>query len=158
MTSSRFDRLKANVRQYQTKRQIENHFKKYKKVYIPVSAAVVGAGITFLIMRGKVNSSGMTGTASSGVTGTGDNNLSSFSPKINIVGNRNFVNLQPVVMSNRQGAPSWVVRCLETGETFASQRSAAIANDIPESILSKCLNGLISDAHGLHFERICLAA
>jgi hypothetical protein len=62
------------------------------------------------------------------------------------------------ISSNRQGSPSWVVRCIETDEVFTSQRKAALALDIPQSELSQHLSGRLDSAHGRTFERICMAA
>jgi hypothetical protein len=137
--------------------KIKEHFKKYKTVYIVVGTAVVTATITVIIMK-KINiKTGMTGLALTGMTGLGESASSLVMENINNVGINNGI-LTQVINSYRQGGPAWVTRCLETGEVFSSQKSAALANNITESILSKHLNGLIENAKGLHFERICMAA
>ena len=55
---------------------------------------------------------------------------------------------------SRRGHPGNIIKCLETGETFASQNRASELLHIPSSVISKHLNGLIKDAKGLHFEKI----
>ena len=61
------------------------------------------------------------------------------------------------ISADRQGPPSWVVRCLETGDVFKSQRTAARELNVTPSNLSRHLNGLQDTAQGLHFERIAMA-
>jgi hypothetical protein len=122
------------------------HVKENKKVYIAFGGGVAFAGITCLIVRGvapRPISSSVTGAAGSNVIGAG---------KKVVLRNVSFF------AANRQGPPSWVVRCLETGDVFTSQRAAALALGIAETNLSKHLNGLLQHAQGYHFERICLAA
>lgn len=138
--------------------KVKQHFTKHKTKYIVVGAVVI-AGITWAIVRQKSHiSPELLGTASPELLGTGENVISVFAPNTHIRGDNNHINLQQVISANRQGAPSWVVRCLETGEVYSSQRSAAIANGIAESDLSRHLNGIRDLSEGLHFERICLAA
>ena len=70
----------------------------------------------------------------------------------------NLGTLNYTVEANRQGPPSWVVRCLETGEVFSSQNKAAEVLNVSPHDISLYLNGLKDNAGGLHFERICMAA
>jgi len=115
---------------------------------VPILTGVGGAslaGITCLIMRGAASqpiSSSITGTAGSCITGTRN--------KV-VMSNVSFIS------ANRQGSPSWVVQCTETGDVFRSQRAAALAMGINQVELSKHLNGKIPHANDMHFERICLA-
>lgn len=97
------------------------------------------------------------GVAAAGVTALA---MSKFGPSINIAGNRNKIVMGSLtyIEANRQGPPSWVVRCLETGDIFTSQRAAALALNINEQTISRQINGLIESANDFHFERICLAA
>jgi tyrosine-protein phosphatase YwqE len=125
---------------------IKEHIAKHKVVYSSLATGVVFAGITALIMRGVAKqpiSSSVTGTAGSSVTGTG---------KKVVISNVSFIS------SDRQGPPSWVVRCKETGNIFTSQRAASLAMEISETNISKQLNGLQTSAQGYTFERICMAA
>jgi hypothetical protein len=62
------------------------------------------------------------------------------------------------ISADRQGPPSWVVRCKETGSIFTSQNSAAIEMGLSSSHLSSHLNGMRDHVDGYHFERICMAA
>jgi hypothetical protein len=75
-----------------------------------------------------------------------------------VSGKNNTLENVSLISVARQGPPSWVVWCKETQQPFLSQRSAAFSNGIPEVTLSRHLNGLLENANGLHFERICMAA
>ena len=97
-------------------------------------------------MRSNVSqsiSSSVTGTAGSNVIGTG---------KKVVMYNVSYIS------ADRQGPPSWVIRCKETGTLFTSQRMATLEMSITETNISKQLNGLQENAQGYHFERICMAA
>ena len=54
----------------------------------------------------------------------------------------------------RRGHPGVVVRCLETGETFASIRRTSEVMDISRTALRKHLNGLKDSVGGFTFEII----
>lgn len=142
---SRFipEEVKVNV-EVEGVDDLKTHIRENKRRYL---LGVLGfAGITCLVMRGVASqpiSSSVTGAAGSNVIGAG---------KKVVMRNVSFIS------SNRQGPPSWVVRCLDTGDIFTSQRSAALALGITETNLSKHLNGLQETAEGLSFERICMAA
>lgn len=141
--------------------EIKEHFEKYKVYYVGAACLVVGVGLAYFtlpIMKKLFISPEMLGTASPEMLGTGEKTVSSFNANVRFIGDNNHINLQQVISANRQGAPSWVVRCLESGEVYPSQRAAAIANGIAESDLSRHLNGLRDLAENLHFERICMAA
>ena len=136
---------------------VKEHVYKNKKTYVACGlTAITVAGITMLVMRPRIGSA-IGGAAGPAVGGTGQSGVSNFISPVN-VGGKTTVNLSQVIEAHRQGPPSWVVRCLETGEAWASQRSAALANGLQESHLSSHLNGLRDHVNGLHFERVCLAA
>lgn len=125
---------------------IKEHFKKHRTIYLCTATGVVVAGITCVIMRGVASrhiEDGCTVLAKGGYT---------------VLGKSVVTNNVSYISSNRQGPPSWVVRCIETGNIFASQKSAAIEMGIDPSNLSKHLNGIFNNADGYHFERICMAA
>lgn len=124
---------------------IVEHVKKHKTEYI-FGATVVIAGITYIIMRDVISQ-----PISRGISVTADRGIS-------VVGKRVVMNNVSYISANRQGSPSWVVRCLETGAIFPSQRSAAFEMILPESEISKQLNGVMDNVRGFHFERICMAA
>ena len=52
----------------------------------------------------------------------------------------------------RRGHPGNIIKCLETGELFASQNRAAAVNGLSASNLSQHLNGKQDAVSGLHFE------
>ena|SRR4029077_2835017 len=127
--------------------EVKSHFEKYKFVYLAGGIGVGVAGFTYLIMRG-VDSSEPIGR---GISVTAERGIS-------VLGKRVVMNNVSYISSNRQGPPSWVIRCVETGDIFTSQISAAKEMDLPASEISKQLNGIMDHVRGYHFERICLAA
>ena len=141
--------------------EIKEHFERYKMYYVGAACFVIGVGLAYFtlpIMKKLFISPEMLGAASPEMLGTGEKTVSIFNPEVKVLGSNNHINLQQVISANRSGAPSLVVRCLESGEVYPSQRSAAIANGIAESDLSRHLNGIRDLAENLHFERICMAA
>jgi hypothetical protein len=124
---------------------IKEHISRHKVAYSFGSGFIV-AGITFCIMRGVASqpiSRGIAVTAERGIA---------------VLGKKVVMNNVSYISAHRQGPPSWVVRCLETGHIFSSQNSAALEMGILKSDLSQHLNGVKDHANGFHFERICLAA
>jgi hypothetical protein len=128
---------------------VKAHLREHKEAYITGGICLgvgVLAGITGTIVRSNAQqpiSRGISATARRGIS---------------VAGKRVVLNNVSYISSNRQGAPSWVVRCLETGAIFTSQRSAAEEMELPAAEVSKHLNGLMDHVRGYHFERICLAA
>ena len=124
---------------------LKEHIDRHKVAY-SFAAGVALAGITAVIMRDVFSqpiSRGIAVTAERGIA---------------VLGKRVVMNNVSYISANRQGPPSWVVRCVETGEIFTSQKQAAEVMGIPSAELSKHLNGLRDHVYNNHFERICLAA
>lgn len=129
---------------------IKDHVKRHRIAYLLGSSAVV-AGVVYFFTRSTtavervsegVNAQeGLVNTASLSVSG-----------KNHTLKNVSFI------LSNRQGPPSWVVRCVETDKIFTSQLSAAKEMGLPAKEISRHLNGLRDHVRGFHFERICMAA
>jgi hypothetical protein len=63
----------------------------------------------------------------------------------------NITNVTNVV---RRGHAGNIVRCVETGEIFASQNRAADLLDISRTALSQHLKGAKDDVNGMHFEKV----
>ena len=122
--------------------KIKTHWEKYKQTYITVGVGVV-VGVTIFIVARKT----------APTLNIGKSAVVTDVKQFVIKGDLNYT-----ITSNRQGSPSWVVRCIETGDVFSSQNEAAKTLGINTSILSKQLNGLTESINGLHFERICMAA
>ena len=61
---------------------------------------------------------------------------------------------QIINMLVRRGHPGNVVRCVETGEVFASQNRAANALGLTPTDVAQQLNGWRQHAHGYTFERL----
>lgn len=125
--------------------KFKNHLTKHKWKYI-LGGTIVVAGITMLITRHRL------------VPHIEYSSNVFAQDSINVLGKNVVTNNVSFISSNRQGSPSWVVRCLETDQVFTSQNSAAKALNISASNLSQHLNGILEHADGLHFERICMAA
>ena len=153
---------------------LKDHLKRNKAAYI--TGGVSFAVITYLIMRGRhavVGNAASDGpdmatvrslskhigrgipvTASRGIPVTGENaSINNF-----VSGKNNVLSAISYISANRQGPPSWVVRCIETGNIFTSQNAASIEMDIPANELSRHLTGVLEDVRGFHFERVCMAA
>lgn len=75
-----------------------------------------------------------------------------------VVGINNKLDQSVITLIDRSGPPSWVTYCVETGEEWLSQRSAAIAEGIRMSDLSSHLNFGTELANGKHYGRRGLAA
>jgi hypothetical protein len=139
----------GRIRTYICKNKIVLHVRKHKEAYI-AGTVCLGAGVlagnSRSLMRSVVQQ-----PISRGISVTADRGIA-------VVGKRVSLNNVSYISANRKGAPSWVVRCLETGAIFTSQRSAATEMGLPENELSRHLNGLRDHVRGNHFERICLAA
>lgn len=137
-----FDKIKARIKE----REIKKHVKDHRTVYLCAATGVAVAGITCLIMRSVSSqhiSRGSAVTANRGIA---------------VVGKSVVMNNVSYISSNRQDSPSWVVRCIETGAIYSSQRAAAMAMDLSEQEISKHLNGVRDHVRGFTFERICMAA
>lgn len=131
--------------------KVRKHWKNNHKFYIGAGGGMVLAGITYTIMRGRYEALAVGGayglkTADTSVT---MRTLSIFSDQNNVVN---------VLTREGRGHPGYIIRSLDTDQIFFSQRDAASFFDISETLLSKHLSGKITDAKGLRFERICMAA
>lgn len=126
--------------------RFKKHVKEHQVIYSCVITTVVVAGITAIVMRSIASQS-----ISHSVTVTADRSVTVIGKKI-VMDNVSYIS------ADRPGPPSWVVRCIETGEIFTSQRTAALELSISATNISKQLNGLQENAEGYHFERICMAA
>lgn len=128
--------------------KLKAHWEKYKQTYIMVGVSiavsiVVGVGV-YVLTKPKTPNINVD-------MNVGDNN---HDPQQMV----NLGTLNYTIEANRQGPPSWVVRCLETGEVFSSQNKAAEALGVSKQDISLSLNGIKDNAGGLHFERICMSA
>lgn len=114
--------------------KVKGHFKKHKTKYIVGGAcAVVGVTVgAYLGNKGMINFQLV--------------NTGSVSQVQNIDNSINIL--------TRRGHASNIVRCVETGETYASQNRAAQLLGINPSELSNHLRGNRDNAGGLHFEKV----
>ena len=113
--------------------KIRTHISENKNVYIAAGVGVtVGAVLVGGMFYGRqviINDS---------------LNVSVNSPKTNIV----IANL------TRRGHPGNIIRCVETGEVFASQRRAAEALGLNRIDIYKMLKGELDNVKGLSFENL----
>ncbi len=138
------EEIKSYYRDKQVKEKTKAHFEKYKTVYYCIGTGIVVAGATVLYMnRATPKSHDVNVHAGENAVVAGKNVVMS---------NVNFIT------SNRQGPPSWVIRCIETDQIFTSQNAAANEMGLPASEISRHLNGVIDNVKDYTFERICLAA
>ena len=120
-------------------RTIKAHVKDNAKMYIVgASCVVVGSTITFVALR----------------------NLSATDTKvISKVGGIHYKSTNIIQTTlERRGHPGNIVRCIETGEVFASQNRAADALKISPTALGRHLKGLRNQVGGLTFETLGEAA
>jgi hypothetical protein len=117
--------------------RIKQHLKDNKKVYL-IGAGCLTAGY---LLRG---------VSSPDVVQTFTNSTDNVAAVINRSKNVDVV----IKYLNTRNYVANPVRCLETGEEWASQIEAAIAKAINPAILSQHLNNKLAHANGLHFERV----
>jgi hypothetical protein len=127
--------------------KVKKHIKKHKVVYSCSITAIGVATFTAIIMR-SVAASQHIDCGNAVVAKRG----------IAVLGKRVVMRNVSYFSADRQGPPSWVVRCKETGDIFTSQIAAAKEMGISAADLSQHLNGRKEHAQGYTFERICLAA
>lgn len=126
--------------------KIKDHFRENKAAYISGGLGIIaGAGFTCIIMRGRH-------ARIQGVLDTAENSV--FVRPLSILSNGMTNNVVNVIERGGRGHPGYIVQCLETGETFASQVQAANKMNIPEVLLSAHLRGKFPDVDGFHFERL----
>ena len=121
---------------------VKKHVEEHCFAYIAVTGAAV-AGITCCIMRGRHAEIPRVSDGPDTVT---VRPLSFFSRQENTI--------TTVIEREGRGHPGYRVRCLETGEEFASQGEAARALKALPAIVSGHLKGKVDDVHGHHLERI----
>ena len=126
-----------------TGEKLKKHFRDNKKVYIAVgiTAAVVGTGAYILYANHKA-SCGVAQQMVHDISAGGD---------VQIAG-RDVVNV--VEGLAKRGHAGNVVRCIETGEIFASQNRAASLFGGDSITMSQHLNGVLENFKGFHFERL----
>jgi hypothetical protein len=139
--------------------KVKKHVKDHKVAYI-VGGSIIVAGITYLIVRDITSSQhikrGIPVLAQRGIPVLDESVTNQ--PIQTAVFGKAVMNNVSYISANRQGPPSWVIRCVDTGDIFTSQAKAAIELGIPANELSRHLNGTLDNVRGLHFERICMAA
>jgi hypothetical protein len=115
--------------------KIKKHFRDHKEAYITGGVClVVGAAVTYLVVKGNT-----------------DPELDESIKLINtITGDHNTIITQIV----RRGHPGDIVRCIETGEVFASKNRAAAMNGISATALRNHLSGITESVKGLTFETL----
>lgn len=128
--------------------KLKEHIKKNESTYKAIGCGFLFAGFTYTIM--KRNPELLSGSGSKLLSGSEVRSFSLFS-KVN--GNQ-INKAVTTIHTGDRGHSGFVTKCLDTGELFRSQKAAARAFDIPESILSSHLNGKFTDALGYKFERV----
>jgi hypothetical protein len=141
-----FDKQRQSLEASKNYQKVKTHVQTNQKVYIAGIGGAAFAGITCFIMRGAASQPINCGTSVVAERG------------ISVLGKKVVMSNVSYISADRQGPPSWVVRCKQTGDIFTSQRSAAVELGLPQAELSKHLNGVMDNVRGYNFERICLAA
>ena len=128
--------------------KVKAHWEKYKQTYITIGVGIAASVVVGVVVYALTKRNNPDINVDMNV---GDNN---HDPQQMV----NLGTLNYTIKANRQGPPSWVVRCVETGEVFSSQNKAADSLGIGSKDISCQLNGIKPDVNGLHFERVCIAA
>lgn len=137
-----FEKLKqtktaSKVRTAQKARAVKSHIQNHKAVYVSgVSCLVVGA------LAGAISSGKMENKQFADAWKI--LHIQYKSPNVN--------NLEQTTVLVRRGHPGNIVKCVETGEIFASQQRASEALGISASNLSRHLRGDMPHVKGLTFE------
>ena len=114
--------------------KVKGHFKKHKVKYIVGGACLVVGGTVGVYLGNK-------GIINIQLVNTGSvTQVQNIDKSVNVL--------------TRRGHAGNVVRCLETGEIFASQNRACDLLGLNRSDLSNHLNGAKDEVKGLHFEKI----
>jgi hypothetical protein len=142
----RIDRFRKYVADNEVNKKVKTHLEEHKLLYCCIGSAVAGAGIGVLWM--KKNPSW---------PNTNDIKVKAGRDAI-VAGKNVMMKNVTFITANRQGPPSWVVRCIETGSIFPSQNNAASQMNLSAAHISEHLNGVRDHVNGYTFERICLAA
>lgn len=117
-----------NIVHHQTVETVKTHLQENKKVYIASGVSLVVGAVGALAFSGG-----------------GTQIVDSFK----LINWKSPHTSQTVLV--RRGHPGFIIRCNQTGELFASQRRAAIANGINQGTLSSHLHGKYPDIGGLTF-------
>lgn len=134
------------------KQKLQAHWNEYRLFYIGTGVGLALAGITYGIVKHKNGKS--TYWAHSPMESPPTGHIG-FIFSDSTISDSTFVN---VLERDGRGHPGYLTRCLETGLTYPSQKSAAAAFGFDKTHMSDHLHGRLENLGGYHFERICMAA
>lgn len=149
--------MQDEVQELPRAQKIKNHFSRNREFYI-YAGLVVGSSVLSVavaeITRSIVRDHSLPIRVAVGEPAQGAVGVLGKKVKIK----DSTLNTVSYISANRQGPPSWIIRCKETGEVFVSQKAAALAMNLPMSHISLHLNGKMKHVRGFTFERIAMAA
>lgn len=122
-----------------------DHYYRHEMLYKGIA---IGAGATLLVV-GAVHYRSLYVLTKNGGAGA-LSLIASDEAVVNAAGRDLYV----IQQLKRRGHPGYVVRCNETGETFASINRAATMNDISPSTIRNQICGRIPNAKGLTFTKL----
>jgi hypothetical protein len=131
----------GNAEEVDLTKEVKNHFERNKSAYISGLGCL---GMVFLMTRGRHV------VAPNVPAGQ---NVVTVRP-LSLLSNRVTTSVVTVIEREGRGHPGYIVKCIETGELFTSQKRAALAQGVSDSTFSQHLNGLRPHVGGLHFERV----
>lgn len=134
--------------------RIKAHLEKHRTNYIILGTSVVVAGITMAIMKDpkRVLLSETQTTLLSEVVAPDQAHARPF-----IFSDHSIMNMGTVTNNihyGKKGHPGFLTIWVETGKIYKSQKAAARAIGVSDSLMSTHLNGKLSDLDGQHFERL----
>lgn len=143
--------------------KLKIHLKRHKTFYVGLGTGIVLAGITVLIVKGRLALQSPPGPS---FADSGKELCTKLDARMEwsektptgsfIYGYNNHNNTITTIHNGGRGHSGYVTRCVETGELFATQGDAARTYGIPETILSKHLNYGRDLVENLTFERVGL--
>lgn len=114
--------------------KVKGHFEKHKIKYIVGGTCLVAGGAVGVYLGNK-------GIINVQLVNTGEvTQVQNIDKSVNIL--------------SRRGHAGDVIRCLETGETFASQKRAAEVYGVNQGDISKHLKGKKDSVKGMTFEKV----
>jgi hypothetical protein len=127
--------------------EFKAHVVRHKVVYLMGSYVTV-AGITCLIMRGRISTLALRGVEESIVryAALDIRPLSFFS--------KQTINIVSVIERDGRGHPGYLTKCIENGILFSTQGEAARSVGSNSTAMSRHLTGNLPHLNNHHFERI----
>lgn len=128
--------------------EVKNHFERNKATYLTLGIA----GITLLIMKGRIETLAYGGVSDRSIVGNAALDRINIRPFLFF--SKQTINVVSVIEREGRGHPGYLVRCLETNQTFPTQGEAARHFASDATTMSRHIVGILPNVKGFHFERL----